>query len=416
MPRPTLIERAQKYVAAMPAGISGQGRHAATVEVANVLLNGFGLDEGDAWAILCEYNDRCQPPSPERKLEYRFALAKRFDNANKETHWLREGKEDYGQKLQGAPARAKAYQPPPKPVYDPELLQRTAEKLGEKVDLIYLANRSVLDPALVTTEGFLERVLRPGERALVFNLVNREGDCYSQGEALWPDEALPRTGRCGVWWLIQPVDGRYHPNPRTGSKSRRSEESVTRWPYMILESDDAPVLQWMAVLVQLPIKIVAIYSSGGRSVHALVRIDATTKLHWDALVKGDELMQQDSLALGMRVLILNGADRGVFSAVRLSRLPGCFREGKIKDGKYERFKRPALQKLLYLNPEPEARPICTMLPRRDVVGQWCAAAAAGIADADETHGQWLFDALRFYAPVSSEIRDAAKRLREGMKV
>ena len=142
-----------------------------------------------------------------------------------------------------------------------------------------------------------------------------------------------------------------------------------------------------------------------------MRIDATTKLHWDALVKGDELSNNDSLALGMRVLILNGADRGVLSAVRLSRLPGCFREGKIKDDKYERFTRPALQKLLYLNPEPEARPICSMLPRRNVVKHWCAAAAAGIADADETNGQWLFEALRFYAPVSREVRVALQGLR-----
>jgi hypothetical protein len=243
--------------------------------------------------------------------------------------------------------------------------------------------------------------------------VNATGDCYTQGEAVWPDEAVPKTGRCGVWWLIQPVDGQYHPNPRTQTTSRRSEESVTRWPYMILESDDAPVMEWMAVLVQLPIRIVAIYSSGGRSVHALVRIDATTKLHWDALVKGDELSVNESLAMGMRVLILNGADRGVLSAVRLSRLPGCYREGKIKDGKHERFTRPQLQKLLYLNPEPEARPICEMLPRRDVVKRWCDTSAVGIADSDETHGEWIFNALRFYAPVSVEIRLALQRLRGG---
>lgn len=413
MPRPTLIERAQKYVAVMPAGVSGQGRHTATVEVANVLLNGFGLDEGDAWAILNEFNERCQPPSPERKLQYRFELAKRFVNDGKAQHWLRDGKEDYGAKMQGAPARPKAYQPPPKPTYDPEVLQRTAAKLGEKVDLLYLANRSVHDPAQVTAEQFLQRVTRPAEKVLVFNEINQGGDCCTQGEAVWPDEPVPKSGRGGVWWLIQPVDGQYHPNPRTGTTSRRSEESVTRWPYMILESDDAPVMQWMAVLVQLPIKIVAIYSSGGRSVHALVRIDATTKMHWDALVKGDELMFEDSLALGLRVLILNGADRGVLSAVRLSRLPGCFREGKTRDGRYERFTRPALQKLLYLNPEPEARPICEILPRRDVVKHWCAAAEQGIADADETGGDWLFAALRFYAPVSVEIRLALNRLKGG---
>ena len=413
MPRPTLIERAQKYVAAMPGGVSGQGRHTATVEVANVLLNGFGLEEGDAWAILNVFNGRCDPPSPERKLQYRFELAKKFDNSNKDKHWLREGREDYGQKIQGAPARPKAYQPPPKPKYDPEVLQRTAAKLGEPVNLLYLANRSALDPALVTSEEFLRRVMRAGDKVLAFNRVNQTGDCYTQGEAVWPDEALPKTGRCGVWWLIQPVDGKYHPNPRTDTTSRRSEESVTRWPYMILESDDAPVMQWMAVLVQLPIKIVAIYSSGGRSVHALVQLDATTKGHWDAIVKGDELTHSESMAVGMRVLILNGADRGVLSAVRLSRLPGCFREGKMKDGRYEKFPRPQLQKLLYLNPDPEARPISSMLVRRDVEETWCNMAANGISDADDTGGRWLLDALAYYAPVSAKVRSALKSLAGG---
>ena len=34
---------------------------------------------------------------------------------------------------------------------------------------------------------------------------------------------------------------------------------------------------------QVPLRIVAIYSSGGRSVHALVRVDARTKGHWDEI-------------------------------------------------------------------------------------------------------------------------------------
>ena len=34
---------------------------------------------------------------------------------------------------------------------------------------------------------------------------------------------------------------------------------------------------WLKILVQLPIPIVAIYSSGKKSVHALIKVDARDK-------------------------------------------------------------------------------------------------------------------------------------------
>jgi len=135
------------------------------------------------------------------------------------------------------------------------------------------------DPAMVDTAGFLQALYRPGESVVCFD------NEYSQGCAVWPaDEAkLPRAGKNGCWYLAQPVDGQYHINPRSLDKdgnakqSRRSEESVTSWRYLVIESDEAPLRLWLGALVKLPLRIAAIYTSGGRSVHALVRVDAKTQ-------------------------------------------------------------------------------------------------------------------------------------------
>ncbi len=174
-----------------------------------------------------------------------------------------------------------------------------------------------------------------GERLLIFS------DMKSQGQFVWETERndeiqnrdLP-TGPDGVWFLPQPVDGVFHQNPRLGGKmSRRSEESVTAWRYVVLESDEANPDEWLRCLVQMPLPISCICSSGGRSIHALVRIDAATKSDWDSIVRKMK-----------PVLVTLGADPGALSAVRLTRLPQAMRGER-------------LQRLMYLNPKPTGVPI-----------------------------------------------------------
>jgi len=70
-----IIERASKYVAAMPAAISGSGGHSACFAVAIALVHGFDLSEDDAWPILMEYNARCEPPWNERELRHKLTSA-----------------------------------------------------------------------------------------------------------------------------------------------------------------------------------------------------------------------------------------------------------------------------------------------------------------------------------------------------
>ena len=99
----------------------------------------------------------------------------------------------------------------------------------------------------------------------------------------------------------------------------------------------------------MPLPIVAIYTSGRRSIHALVRLNAESKAHWDGIAA--------SLKPALTIL---GADPKAMSAVRLSRLPCCERSGTTDNhGIYRPFPGgPRLQRLLYLDPAPDPTPIC----------------------------------------------------------
>jgi hypothetical protein len=227
---------------------------------------------------------------------------------------------------------------PPKPKFQKTVLARIANKVADIKDVTgFLAERSPV-PVGGQDSASLLRHLYPrgaGEKVLIFT------DMKSQGQFLWEADRsdsiqqrhLP-TGKDGVWFLPQPVSGEFLPNPRLDGKlSRRSEEAITAWRYAVLESDEADAGEWLRCLVQMPFRIASICESGGRSIHALVRLDAASKADWDRLMLPVKPM-----------LITLGADRGALTAVRLSRLPQAMRGERC-------------QRLLYLNPQPSGVPI-----------------------------------------------------------
>lgn len=365
-PKLSIFERAQKYVAKMDAAIQGAGGSSATMAVARVLLDGFALSHDDALAILREYSERCSPPWSESELLHKLRSVKTTGTGS----LLQDGDSYVPKHASGSPAVA-ARAEEPKPEYDPEKLKRFAGAWRDRVSASWLANRSELDPSACTAQEFLAALYYPerGEKVIVF--LNE----FSQGDAIWPDDKdLPSYGPRGVWYLAQPVDGVWRKNPRGKNPeklSRRIAECVMAWRYLVLESDEADARDWLGAVVQLPLRIAAIYTSGSRSIHVLVRVDAVNAADWDrqkaALLKG---------------LVTLGADRGALSGVRLTRLPNCLRLGKDVASAvsgaspentqpmkktYQLFPKPRLQKLLYLRREPAARPICGMIARRDLV-------------------------------------------------
>ena len=244
------------------------------------------------------------------------------------------------------------------PEFNPAALQAIARKLPG-VDDLWLARRSKQPVDAQTPGTILQQLYAPGEHVIIFDKFK------SQGQDVWHHDGvhLPpyepqgfRAGKPrGVWFLCNPVTGEYIPdgkfnNDGTAHLTRRSWRTITAWRYLMLESDQADIRLWLSAVAQLPLPIVAIYTSGGKSIHVLVRVDATSKLDWDA-----------KAAVIKPIMIPLGADPGAISAVRLSRLPCCERLGTDdKDGNFVPYPEPRMQKLLFLNPTPGEMPICEM--------------------------------------------------------
>lgn len=421
----SIEERVRRYVAAMPPAVSGSGGHNALFNVVRALIHGFGLTPAEARPFVEDYNQRCEPPWSEGEVAHKLRSVDGLSSKYPRGYLRNEG--DWKPSAQqrrdlGIPTETEVRA---KIDFELEKLQRVAHPWRDKVDLLWLANRSAVDPAMVTAGDFLRRLYSPAEKVLVFT------NEYSQGEALWPDEAPPAEGRCGVWYLPQPVTGEYLPNPdgKPGPRgeppkpSRRIGRCVTAWRYLVLESDRAPMRDWLGFIVQAPLQIEAIYTSGSRSIHTLVRIDARTYEEWHA--KKQELMPF------LVATMMLGGDKNTFSTgVRLSRLPGCLRLGKMVEAKkpdgatlidpntkrpvrrWLKYPRPGEQKLLYLRPRATCRPLIEAPTERDVEAAWLTRANL-VLDGHEDNGADLRAGLRFYANVSPRMAAAAEELESG---
>ena len=171
---------------------------------------------------------------------------------------------------------------------------------------------------------------------------------------------LPLSGREGVWYLTSPVLGTWQPNPhRTApgggqALGRRHTACCTRFPYLVLESDEVPPGVWLRILVQLREQIAAVYSSGGKSIHTLLKVDARSPEEFNL-----------HRARMLSRLCLVGADPAAITPVRLSRLPGCTRRGSTdSSGTYHEYSEPRMQELYYLNPNPTREPLTERILRR----------------------------------------------------
>jgi hypothetical protein len=249
--------------------------------------------------------------------------------------------------------RPRFYTHPRSPGFNPAKLAAIARRM-DGFGAEELGEISPLRPDTRTPASFLHALFEPGERVLIFSKY------ISQGQTMWirpphlaPFDATaladfenPAEGQ-GAWFLANPVDGRTLELDRLKSESnptgrtRRAEENIAAFRHLLLESDKADPATWLAALVQMPLPILSICESGGRSIHALVRIDAKDAAHFRAILAASKA--------GLETL---GADPAALSPVRLTRLPQCWRAEK---GNWQR--------LLFLNPNPARTPICEMPPR-----------------------------------------------------
>ena len=126
-----------------------------------------------------------------------------------------------------------------------------------------------------------------------------------------PDDIRAVVGdwkpEAGAWIRFNPVDG-------TGVKN----ENVTRFQYALIESDTLPIADQNALFRKMELPIAALVHSGGKSLHAIVHIDAKDA---DEYRKRVEFLYDFLDKHGIPI------DKQNRNPSRLSRMPGVTRNG-----------------------------------------------------------------------------------------
>lgn len=355
----TIIDRARALLEkCIPPTVCGtQSCHNQTFRAASVLAWGFGLSPEEGMGLLREWAERGTHKWSDRDLMHKLTSAMHTGQGKPRGHLVDE-RDERGE--------IPDYQPAPQPTqekvsYDADALKR-AQRPDWKVDANWLRLRSPVDPREVQPGSFLDAIYEPGEKLMIFTDLRSQGNFMhwcGKGDFVLgktPDvkarpAQLPGGGPQGMWFLIQPCDGKWYVVPGKTTMSRRSQRSVVSWRYMLLESDKAPMWLWLNAVAQMSLPIVAIVTSGNQGAHVLVRVDAASKAEWDAMRK-----------TVLPTLTCLGTDPDALKGLVYMRLPGAWREGKLKsvdDGSGKRVTRftpfpdgRRVQRLLYFNPRP----------------------------------------------------------------
>jgi hypothetical protein len=137
----------------------------------------------------------------------------------------------------------------------------------------------------------------------------------------------------GAWMRMNPVLG-----PRPSRGFGFSDCDIADFRFCLVEADSIPLNLQCSFFAKLRLPIAAVIGSGGRSLHAWVKVDAKTEQEYRELCNGI-----------LKFLKPFGFDQSNKNPSRLSRLPGVIRQiGGAGDGK---------QTLHYLNPDCSAKSI-----------------------------------------------------------
>lgn len=114
--------------------------------------------------------------------------------------------------------------------------------------------------------------------------------------------------QAGAWIRFNPLDGK-------GVKN----ENVTDYRYALVESDSGDITKQNAILRELELPIACLVYSGKKSLHAIVRIDASS---YDEYRKRVDYLYMICQKNGLEI------DKQNRNPSRLSRMPGVMRSGK----------------------------------------------------------------------------------------
>lgn len=254
------IQAAIAYLNKLPNAISGAGGHPATYRAASILAHGFALEFGDAWTILQNWNTtHCSPPWSEKELRHKLndAYVKPHD---KPKGWIING----NQRRIGANGRFVFDPTKIVDLIDAQTPYKTADVLlncFDHDDIICITNE-----AGQTDDG----KYFPASKG--FFLTRQEWIDKFFGEGAKGAEKFNTPTEAGAWIRINP----FQPDKYDGTDS-----SVAKYRNVLVEFDKKPKAEQLAIFQQSNLPISLLVDSGGKSIHAWVRVDAESKEQWE---------------------------------------------------------------------------------------------------------------------------------------
>lgn len=199
--------------------------------------------------------------------------------------------------------------------YDGDSFQGFSEKKADPADELITYLETLFEPdeyvAYVTNDIWQTD---DGKYVPSKGCYNRTRDQLIEALKKWRDDLTAAIGtpnpEAGAWIRFNPVDGK-------GVKN----ENVTRFSYALVESDEMSIDEQETAYRKLELPIAALVYSGGKSLHAIVRVDAkdADEYRKRVLYLYDYLEQH-----GVKV------DKQNKNPSRLSRMPGIMRNGNLQ--------------------------------------------------------------------------------------
>ena len=272
----TLLERAALWLAKVPPAISGSGGHSQTYTAAVGLVHGFGLSDTDAFTLLSDWNRSCQPPWQDRELLHKIRQANEKSHSKPRGHLANSSASSPAEPLDLTRVRFSR----PKPVEPPRVPEGAVEPSAP--------SNPPAAPIPASHDAsefkrFLTSAFAATEVVCICEQVE-DGRPISAGSFLpledWiarfddPESILFRSDRTdGVFVRINP----FKPNLYSGS-----DNDVSAYRHVLVEFDSKPKAEQEQLLRSSGLPISVLIDSGGKSIHAWVRVDAPNRKEWDA--------------------------------------------------------------------------------------------------------------------------------------
>ena len=253
------ITGARAYLNKLPAAVSGQGGHPATYRAASILANGFDLGYDDAWSLLNEWNvSHCSPPWSDKDLRHKL------NDAYVKTHerpkgWLAKGRE----RKVGANGRF---------IFDPKIVAEAVDAQTPYSTADVLLNCFKDDDVVcITNEAGQtdEGKWFPASKGIFLTRAEWLTKFFGPDA---PRKEYFKATEQGAWIRI---------NPFTKGDLTGTDVAVSTYRHVLVEFDRKNRDEQIAIFQQSNLPISLLVESGGKSVHAWVKVDAVDKAQWE---------------------------------------------------------------------------------------------------------------------------------------